>query len=191
MEDVHDDALVLLVEIARRFVAEQDARRVDQRAGNADALLLAAGKLRGQVMGALSQTDFFQRFHGLFFVGHAVVILRDHDVFERGKIADQMELLEDQADLVAADLGQVRGALAADVGAVEDDAAFRGRVHAADDVQHRRLAGAGRPHDGQPLAFVHRQVDMREGVQVAVDLGNIFQFENLTQFYSPLSTIAG
>src|SRR5437763_1696024 len=41
---VLDDALALVIECARRLIEDQNARIGDQRAGNGDALPLAAGE---------------------------------------------------------------------------------------------------------------------------------------------------
>ena len=42
------------IEITGRFIGQQQGRPVDQRAGNGHALLLAAGKLGGIVVEAVS-----------------------------------------------------------------------------------------------------------------------------------------
>ena len=56
-EDGHDFVAHLRVEVAGRFVREQDARPADDRPGDGDALLLAARELRGKWwMRALSPT---------------------------------------------------------------------------------------------------------------------------------------
>ena len=45
------------VEVAGRLVEQQHARPHDERAGDRDALLLAAGELRRQVVGAVGEAD--------------------------------------------------------------------------------------------------------------------------------------
>ena len=49
------------VEIAGRLVGEQDARGIGDRAGDRDALLLAAGQFRGPVLEPLLQTEIAQQ----------------------------------------------------------------------------------------------------------------------------------
>ena len=49
------------VEVARRLVGEQHGRARDQRAGDRDALLLAAGQLGRLVVAALGQADAVQQ----------------------------------------------------------------------------------------------------------------------------------
>ena len=49
------------VQVAGRLVGEDQRRVGDQRAGDRDALLLAAGQLGGQVVDAVAQPDLAQR----------------------------------------------------------------------------------------------------------------------------------
>ena len=51
----------LAVEVARRLIREDELRRPAQRARNRDALLLAAGKLRGEVIDARGEADLVQQ----------------------------------------------------------------------------------------------------------------------------------
>ena len=57
LEKVHDIGLAVPIEIARRFVGEQQARRIDQRAGNSCTALLASGHRVRMSVGALAKTD--------------------------------------------------------------------------------------------------------------------------------------
>ena len=54
----------LAVEIAGRLVGEDDLRARAQRAGDGDALLLAAGELRREMIGAMRQADLGQQARG-------------------------------------------------------------------------------------------------------------------------------
>ena len=56
-EHLHDLVAGLGVEVARRLVGEDDVRVVDQRAGDRDALLLAAGELGRAVVEPVCQAD--------------------------------------------------------------------------------------------------------------------------------------
>ena len=81
-EEIEHDLLVGGVEVAGGLVGEDDLGIVGEGAGNGDALLFAAGKLAGQVMGAIAQAYAVERAAGLGLVGHAVKVLREHDVFD-------------------------------------------------------------------------------------------------------------
>ena len=50
VKQFQDHGLVRFVEIARGLVGQNQFRLIDQRPGDGDALLLAAGKLRGDVL---------------------------------------------------------------------------------------------------------------------------------------------
>ena len=53
-EDVEDSGAGFVVEVAGWFVGEEEWRGADEGAGDGDALLFAAGQLRGEVGEALA-----------------------------------------------------------------------------------------------------------------------------------------
>src|SRR5690606_22265636 len=57
LEQLDDRFAGRRVEVARRLVGEQDSRLVDERAGERDALLLAARKLRRIVVEPVGEPD--------------------------------------------------------------------------------------------------------------------------------------
>ena len=78
----------------------------DERAGHGDALLLTAGELRRVVLHAVRHADPLERLlHALLALlgGHAAVGERQLDVLVHREVADQVERLEDEADLPVAD----------------------------------------------------------------------------------------
>ena len=56
-QGVHDDLRVQRIKRGDRLVGEDDLRLLDERAGDGDALLLAAGHLAGDVLHAIGETD--------------------------------------------------------------------------------------------------------------------------------------
>ena len=95
------------VEIAGRLVGDEDCGIGRQRAGERDALLLAAGELRRIMMQTVAEPDRLQLLRrALGSVGIARELERHRDVLQRGHGRDQMEGLEDDADLAAAEAGQ-------------------------------------------------------------------------------------
>jgi hypothetical protein len=94
----------LRVQRAGGLVAQQDLRAGRQRAGDADALLLAAGQLRRILLRMRFQA------HGLQQLGHARVDLRlrragqfqrEGDIAGHRARGQQVEVLEDHADAPA------------------------------------------------------------------------------------------
>ena len=105
LEQVHHRLAVLRVEVAGGLVGEQDRRLAADGARHGDALLLAARELAGQVLGAVGHADALERRrHALLALGgaHAAVGERQLDVLEDVQVANQVEALEDEADLAVA-----------------------------------------------------------------------------------------
>ena len=113
---------------------------------------------------------------------HAAVAQRHVDVVEQVQVGDQVEALEDEADLAVAQARAGVVAEVADVFAVEQVGAAGEGFQQAGDVEEGGLARAGRPGDGDELAFLHVQVQRAQGVGLhllgAEDLGDGVHFEH-------------
>ena len=156
-----------------RFPVGSSASRIDgapaDRAGDGDALLLTAGELAGQVLGAVRHADLLERrHHALLALGrlHAAIGERQLDVLVDVEIADQVEALEDEPDLAVADARALRERQIGDRLAVERVLALGRRVEQPEDRQERRLAAARRPGDRDVLAALDLEVDAGEGVRL-------------------------
>ena len=115
-------------------------RVVDQSPGDGDALALAAGQFVGLVVGPCFQADGFQLFHGPFcpfLAADAGVDQGQGDVVQGGNAGQEVEVLEDEADVLVADDGQFIVAEVGDFLAAELVRARRGPVQAAQDVHER------------------------------------------------------
>ena len=100
----------LAVERAGGLVGEDQPARADQRAGDRDALLLAAGELVREAVGELVQADLLERGERLaarLAQPDAVELARQRDVLGGGQRRDQVEVLEDVADAAAPDRGEL------------------------------------------------------------------------------------
>src|SRR3954452_23215799 len=73
---------------------------------------------------------------------------RQLDVLRGGERREQVERLEDEADLVTAEQRQLLVAEPGELGVPDVDLAGCGPVETGEYVEQGRLAGAGRPHDG-------------------------------------------
>src|SRR5690606_24729626 len=106
--------------------------------------------------------------------GAARDVEREGEVLERGGRGHEVEGLEDEADLGAARLREPALGERGDLGPGEDDAAGGRGVEAGKAVHERRLARAGRAHDGCEAAALEVDVDAVEsadgGLALAVDL---------------------
>ena len=74
--------------------------------------------------------------------------------------------------------------------AVEAVGARGGGVQIPQNVHERALAGAGRAHDGDPFALFHLETYVVQGLELPIDLGNVFYLKQ-APFYSPFKTSAG
>ena len=96
-----------LVEIAGRLVGDQDRRVRRQRARERHPLLLAARQLGRIMVAALAQADGGKLARGaLLRVLDAGELERHRDVLQRRHGGDEMERLEHDADIAAAEARQ-------------------------------------------------------------------------------------
>ncbi len=87
---------------------------------------------------------------------------RQLDVLVGGQDRNEVVRLEDESDVARAERGQLRARESRQVDAGHDDPPVGRRVDAADQVQDRRLAGAGRTHEGEEFARLDLQIEPLE-----------------------------
>src|SRR5262249_7390356 len=114
-QELHDGVAVLAVERRGRLVGEDGRRVAHDRARDRHTLLLATRELAWERAGLVPEPDPRQRL--LAFDDRACRVLAAHverqaDVVGGGKRGEQMIGLEDEADLLAPQLGEVLRALA-------------------------------------------------------------------------------
>src|SRR5262245_57565241 len=98
---------------------------------------------------APGQSDRLKRFERApptFMRGNVGVEQWQLDVLRCAGSSQQIELLKDEADLLAANLREGIAIELFDADAVERVASRCRRVETSEDVHQRRLARAGRPH---------------------------------------------
>src|SRR3954454_6375890 len=168
----------LRVEVAGRLVGEDDGGLARERAGHRDALLLAARELGRPVGEAVAQADGVDELvEPLRVRPLAGDRQRQHDVLARVEDRQEVERLEDEADALAAQLGEPAVVERGDLDAVQDDRPGGRAVEAGEDVHQRRLARAGRAHDRREAAL--REVDRHAveradgGLALAVDARDV------------------
>ncbi|MCY1410087.1 hypothetical protein D9M71_254500 [compost metagenome] len=185
VEQRHHLLAAAAVQRAGRFVGEDDAAAVHQRAGDGNPLLLAAGKLVRAIVQAFAEPQALQQFsgaHGAFFGRPAGVEGRHFDVLPRAAGGNQVVTLEDETERLAAQPGQLVAVHIRHVDTGEAVAAGAGAVEAAEQVHQGRFAGTGRADDGDKLAGLDAQRhamqhrDLRTGA-AAVFLANAFQLD--------------
>ena len=99
------------------------------------------------------------------------------DVLLGGQGGDQVEELEDEADVLAAKQREFSAVEVRDVVLAEGDRAARGRVDSAEQVEQRGLAGARRAQDRHELAAVDGElVDVQ---RLDLDLAHLVDAANV------------
>ena len=151
----------LRVEGAEGLVEEEDARFDRERAGERDALALAAGELLRIALVEARELDEVEELHraAADFLARRPGLARadleaERDVLEHRHVAEERVGLEDEAD-VAVLHGLRRCVLVA-----EEDAAGGRRLEAGDEAEERGLARARGAEERDQLARLdaHRDV---------------------------------
>ena len=137
------------VERRQRLVEEQHVRLARERAGERDALLLAAGELgRPRVRERGDVEPLEQLVHAR--------AARVRDVLAHGQVREQRVLLEDEADApLVRLLEDLPRRVEPDLVAVRDAAALRPR-EPGDHPEHGGLARAGRPDERERALDLER-----------------------------------
>ena len=144
-----------------------------------DALLLAAGELARPVVAALGEADALdQRVERPRGRPCAPAIASGSRMFSSARERrQQVEGLEDEADVLAAQLGELACRSSSVMSSPPIVHGARGRaVEAGEQVHQRRLARARRAHDGGELAGGHVERDAAQrvdgGLALAVAAGD-------------------
>src|SRR5690606_30699920 len=143
-----------------------------QRAGDGDALLLAARELVDAPLAETGQGDQLQHLVDLALAlgrAGAAYLQAEGDVLRHGHQREERQVLEDQRrrPLVRPGAGQVLAA--------QRDAALARLDEARDHAQDRRLAADGRPEEGEELALGDGQIEIVYRREVAEALHHAFE----------------
>ena len=169
VHEIHHLLAVCRVEVPGGLVREQDQRVAHDGARYRNALLLAARELTRHVLGAVGHLHTLERrLHLLPALTRwdALVRERQLDVVVDAEIADQVEALEDEADLLAPHARSLRGGQIPDRPLVEGVRTPRGRVQQAEDREQGGLPAAGGSGDRHVLPGMDLEIHVREGVRL-------------------------
>ena len=169
LQQVEDLVARLAIEVAGRLVAEQQRRIGDDRARDADALLLAARELPRVVLARDRPRPTTVSAIATRLRRSAFAELRQQqrqlDVALGGQHRQQVVELEDEADVLRAPAPTARRPTSLSMRSPPTSIApSRRRVEPADQVEQRRLARAGRAHQREEIALRNVEVDALEHV---------------------------
>ncbi len=167
-EDLHDLLAAGPVEGSGRFVGEDDVAAVHQGPGDGNPLLLPAGQLAGPMVEPVGHPQPPQQQRGM---GPPTALVdtgidrRDLDIFKGGEGGEQMVALEDEAEVLPAQIGQVVRLQFPGFLAGYPIAAAARPVETADDIHQGRFAGTGRADDGDHFSGGDGQVNILQDAQ--------------------------
>ena len=164
------------IDIAGGLVGEDHLRLAGQRPCHRHALLLATRQLAGPVLEAVGQAGGADHLVDPVGVARAAgEVHRQHDVLDGGQRGDQVERLEHEPHVVAAQQREIAFGQGGQVDLADEHLPLGDPVQSRHAVHEGGLARARRPHDGGELSLLERHVDGVEcahrSVARAVDLG--------------------
>ncbi len=154
----------LLVEAAGRLVGDDEGWPGDEGASNSDTLLLATAELGRKAFGLSTEPHGTKGVEALLTAtaarGRSVAELQGQlHVLAGVQGGQQMEVLEDDANVAATPTGEPIVGELVDPYPVDDERTRRRPIDTCDQGAERRLAGSGGPDDGDELATVDVEVD--------------------------------
>lgn len=96
------------------------------------------------------------------------------DVLLQSQCVQQIEVLEDEAQLLPPEAGQFGGGQIGDILSVQQDMPRADGIDGGDAVQQRGLAAAGGAHDGDEFPLLYFEADAVEGFGDVVFAAVIF-----------------
>ncbi len=180
-EQVHHELARQRVEGAGGLVGEHHAGVGDHRSCQRDPLRLTARQLPGATSRELRQPDLVEpraRSVQRLAPTHSGEEQRQRDVLDRAELGHELTELEDEAELLAPELGTRPFGEGVDARPVEPHFALVGAQDARETVQQRRLAGAARPHDRQDFTRGNVEVHAAQRFGRAKRASDIFRAEH-------------
>lgn len=169
IEEQFDDGVSgVLIEVACWLIGEKNLGACRKGAGDGNALLLAARKLSRIMIKTVAKADPFQGFGGAGrCIGQAPELHGDRHVLDCRESGDEMEGLENDADVFTADAGQCFLGFSGKIFPGQNDIAAGGGLKPRHHHQERGLARPRGPDDPHRFALPHRKVHPLQDVDLA------------------------
>ena len=177
-EQIEHPCAVSRIEVARRFVGDENGRLMHDRPGDGGTLQFATRHLGRVGVEARRQADLVADQPGLGSGRgrtEAAEQQRQGHVLEQRQGRQQVEELEDEPDAIPPHPRQLVVGEGSERAALEHDAARAGPIHGAAQVQEGGLAASRRPHQRHELARGGDKGHVRHGIPVlsGVPLGDL------------------
>jgi hypothetical protein len=146
------------VERRKGLIEKPDVGRDHERAGDADALLLATRELAREIGFTVFEADKPDHFPGArfaFLAGRTAHFKGKRHIGEHVAMRQQAEVLEHHPHLVTAKLDERLLADLQKILVIEDDLSGGRIIEAGEAADESGLAGTGKTHDDQDLALLN------------------------------------
>lgn len=156
------------IDVSGRLIGDEQLRLTDDRPRNGNALLLSAGQRRWPGACAIGEANPGKHLSHRaldFRIALSGDAQRQGDIVESGKVPDEAEILEDNADTAAIIRQDVPWCIA-EILAEQPDPAAGGAASEIEKLQERRLSRTGRSGEEIEAAFGQPEIE------VAQDLGS-------------------
>ena len=170
LEQFQDAGGVVRIEVAGRFIGQEEGRPVDQGPGDGGALHFAPAHLMGEGAGPGGEADQVEHFRsaGAGLAGaFAAEEKGQFDVLHGGHGRKEIEELEDDAEMLAAVSG--KGGIIGSVQGESVDGDFAGGrlIESAEQIEQRAFPAAARSGHGDEFGGGDFQAHIAQGVHFA------------------------
>lgn len=183
-EELHDLMRACRIQIAGWLVGEDDVGVGHQGTGNGDALLLAARQFGRGMVATVGQPHARQcllRHATAFLVRDAAIDQGQLQILDRRGALEEIESLENEADVIAAENGAVIAAQGPDIDAVKEIMTRSWRVQRSQYIHAGGFSRTRRPEDRNEFTGtdgkVHAGQRMHGGFARAVGLADLLELD--------------
>lgn len=176
LEQLHDLPGRLAVKTSGRFIGQKDRRIIDNGPGDRDPFLLATGKLVRQAIRLVGQTDFGQdqsRHLILFFGLDPGNRHRQLDILQDRQIGDQLEGLEDYADVFTTEIGPLLTAQLVEVKGIDQHLSPGRMIEAPHYRKQGGFSGTGLAHDTDKFTLIDMKIHITNSMNDSLSAGII------------------
>jgi len=174
------------VQIAQRFIHQQDIRLDDQSTRQGDPLLLAAGQLLRHPIGIFINVHQLHEFVGLLLdrcLVHLPVLQAEGHIVPDRQMRENRIVLKHHADVPFRRINVVH------LFVIEVDAPALDAVEAGDHPQQCCLPASRWTKEGEELTLLDIQRQVRDHGGVTISLDDFINFDVYTHIPSPLNSL--
>ena len=163
LEQLHHVLARSRIQVAGRFVCQQNRWVTGKGSGHRHPLLFASRELDGIMMEPFSQAHGIQQFRrAILRRAHPGQLQRHQDIFQCREGGNEVKGLKDVADVIATEPRQGTFTHRRDFDAVQRDGTGRWPIQPRDEAQQGGLPAPGRADDGHALLIGNLKCEIVE-----------------------------